>query len=66
MPETSYNLNSAFLFSSAKNKANNPTDKINQGDIKRFDAKPPAIALNKKPAAILKISKRGSFFSFKQ
>ena len=66
IPETLYILNSAFLFSSAKNKANKPIDKINQGDIKRLDATPPEIDLNKKPAAIQKISKRGSFFNFKQ
>ena len=58
--------NSAFLFSIARNRANNPIDNKNQGEKSKLDAFTPAIALIKKPDETQNISIIGSFFNFKQ
>ena len=58
--------NSAFLFSIARNNANNPIDNRNQGEKSKFDAFTPAIDLIKKPDEMQNISIIGSFFNLKQ
>ena len=59
-------LNSAFLFSIDRKSANKPTVSKNQGEFGSDAAAIPAIARNRKPEAIQKISNIGSFLSLKQ
>ena len=58
--------NSAFLFSTARNKDNNPTQRINHGERFNAEATKPEKDLNKKPDEIQNKSKSGLFLSCKQ
>ena len=59
-------INSAFLFSTAKNKDISHTVRRNHGESYTPEAIPPAIARSKKPDAMHCISKRGLFLSLKE